>query len=72
MEEVFHSLAYWEKGTAVSRPILERRVANVWVPRNMDDRPGLIVCGRVKILKEKSNPNNPLIVGLFGLGAFRP
>ncbi len=39
----------------------------------MDERQGLIVRGRVKRLKEKSNPNNPLIVWfvwLFGPGTF--
>lgn len=53
--------------------LMERHCAKrgecLWRQGDMDERLGLIVRGRVKILKETSTPNNPLIVGVFGPGA---
>jgi len=64
VEEVFHSLAHWgKKGTAVSSaPDGAKSGECLWCHGDMDERQGLIVRGRV-------NPNNPLIVWLFGPGA---
>ena len=53
--------------------LMERHCAKagecLWREGDTDDRLGLIVRGRVKLLKEADNPKHPLVLGLFGPGA---
>lgn len=55
------------------QPMLEWRSAVsgecLWREGDRDDRVGLVLSGRVKLLKETENPGHPLVVGLFGPGS---
>lgn len=53
--------------------LMERQFAKegecLWREGDPDDRLGLVIRGRVKLVKEAETPKHPLVLGLFGPGA---
>jgi CRP-like cAMP-binding protein len=54
-------------------PMLEHHLAHagecLWREGDLDGRWGLVIRGRVKVLKETENPDHRLVLGLFGPGS---
>jgi CRP/FNR family transcriptional regulator, cyclic AMP receptor protein len=57
----------------ILEPMLQRHSAlpgeSLWREGDLDGRWGLVLRGRVKLLKETENPDHRLVLGLFGPGS---